>query len=321
MNYVGVRHDLRIKHKELGFYSIAPQAHLKGVSHPSLVVKAEIPNRHKTKFIDTAIFLHDNFYDYSKVDYKKKNVPVIIIHPVYGEFEATPEEHLAGKGHPKEEKERKSAKAQNKAVRRKGLAKSGAASGVSGLNGFVRKARERYGDLYDYSKAVYQGATVKLTVIHPEFGEFRVTPREHLRGTGHPKARESIESKSLMTLEEFIVRASEIHGNIFDYSKVVWNGFYDKRKIIISHPDLGDYEVLPTKHLLGQVHPKMKRLNFMQFLQEGERIYGNLYDYSSVRFSNPHSEIVVRHPVLGEFITTPVEHIWYRKGHPACRAA
>ena len=53
------------------------------------------------EFIKKAILVHgEKKYDYSKVDYKQSKIKVIIICPIHGEFEQTPDHHLSGQGCP-----------------------------------------------------------------------------------------------------------------------------------------------------------------------------------------------------------------------------
>ena len=52
-------------------------------------------------FIKRSSIIHNNKYDYSKVDYKRNNVKVCIICPKHGEFWQKPMGHLLGQGCPK----------------------------------------------------------------------------------------------------------------------------------------------------------------------------------------------------------------------------
>ncbi len=49
-------------------------------------------------FLERAKAKFGDYYDYSKVDYVKHNQKVIIICPVHGEFEQSPEMHISGNG-------------------------------------------------------------------------------------------------------------------------------------------------------------------------------------------------------------------------------
>lgn len=53
------------------------------------------------KFISKANELHNNKYDYSKVEYKNNKTKICIICPEHGEFLQTPSNHLLGRGCPK----------------------------------------------------------------------------------------------------------------------------------------------------------------------------------------------------------------------------
>lgn len=52
---------------------------------------------------------------------------------------------------------------------------------------FIAKARERFGDRYDYSKVEYFNANVKVTIVCPAHGDFQQTPGRHMRGDNCPK--------------------------------------------------------------------------------------------------------------------------------------
>jgi len=54
------------------------------------------------QFIERARKEYGDKYDYSKVEYIKRDIPVCIIHPVYGDFWQTPTRHILSKyGRPK----------------------------------------------------------------------------------------------------------------------------------------------------------------------------------------------------------------------------
>ena len=50
------------------------------------------------EFINESIAIHGIKYDYSKVIYKGRNIPVTIICPIHGSFEQKPSTHTVGKG-------------------------------------------------------------------------------------------------------------------------------------------------------------------------------------------------------------------------------
>ena len=50
------------------------------------------------EFIQRANEIHNNKYDYSKVEYVNANTKVCIICPIHGEFWQVPSSHLNGRG-------------------------------------------------------------------------------------------------------------------------------------------------------------------------------------------------------------------------------
>jgi hypothetical protein len=53
-----------------------------------------------------------------------------------------------------------------------------------------------------------------------------------------------------LTTEEFIARATKVHGGKFSYDKVVYENKLSR--IVVTCPDHGDYEVTATVHMLGR---------------------------------------------------------------------
>ena len=95
----------------------------------------------------------------------------------------------------------------------------------------------------------------KVCIVCPEHGEFWQTPHSHLRGQGCPicgKIKQN-ENKSI-TQNEWIKRASEIHSNKYDYSKVEYKGCFEKVCIIC--PKHGEFWQIANSHLRGQGCPK-----------------------------------------------------------------
>ena len=179
----------------------------------------------KENFIKESNEVHQNKYDYSKVDYKGVTTKVKIICPVHGEFWQTPRVHLKGCGCPKCGLER-----QNDATRLT-------------TEEFIIRANKIQGNKYDYSKVEYVDYMTKVCIICPEHGEFWQTPNKHLLGQGCPKCGNT----KKLTLTEFIERSRKIHADKYDYSKVRYinNG----TKVCIICPDHGEFWQTPHNHL------------------------------------------------------------------------
>lgn len=119
--------------------------------------------------IDKFNVKHNNFYDYSLVEYNGTDVNVKIICPEHGVFEQTPHHHLNGHGCPE-------------------------CKNVKQLTNesFIKKAKEINGSLYDYSLCQYKNYRTRVKIICHIHGEFEQLPNDHIgKKTGCPICKES----------------------------------------------------------------------------------------------------------------------------------
>ena len=117
---------------------------------------------------------------------------------------------------------------------------------------FIERAKKVHGDKYDYSKVNYVDSHTDIIIICPEHGEFKQKPSNHLNGNGCP---ECIRNK--WTTEKFILKAREVHGWKYDYSKTEFKTVRDKVCIICHDLDrygneIGEFWQLPLEHLSGR---------------------------------------------------------------------
>lgn len=197
------------------------------------------------EFISKAKAIHGNKYDYSKVEYKNTKTKVCIICPEHGEFWMKPNDHLSRKF----------------GCHKCGWAKEGE-NRTKTTEEFIKEAREKYGNRFDYSKVDYKKGTEKVCIIcHEkdaygvEIGEFWQTPANHLT-YGY--------SGEIMpvTTERFIERAKKVHGDFYNYSKTVFEK--STKKVVITCPIHGDFEQTPHLHLRGESCPKCKNVSALE---------------------------------------------------------
>ena len=182
------------------------------------------------EFIVKSKKIHGNKYDYSKVEYVNNSTKVCIICPEHGEFWQLPKNHLLGKGC------------------------SRCNHGIKySKSDFVERAKLIHGNKYDYSKVEYINSQTKVCIICPEHGEFWQTPADHLFGYGCSKC---VRNNFNLSTEEFIEKAKQVHGDKYDYSKTVYDGW--TTKVCITCSKHGDFYQMPSKHLNGQGCPKCK---------------------------------------------------------------
>ncbi len=122
---------------------------------------------------------------------------------------------------------------------------------------FINKAKEKFGDKYDYNKTEYINSKTKIKYICPVHGEIEQLPLNHLRYGCRYCSKEIISLKICLTLNEFIEKARAVHGDKYDYSKVVYKN--NKTKVCIICPQHGEFWQTPNKHLVGHGCPKCNR--------------------------------------------------------------
>lgn len=157
---------------------------------------------------------------------------------------------------------------------------------------FIEAAKKIHGDKYDYSQVEYKNIKEKVAIICPEHGLFMQVPEVHLNGSGCRKcgrkkwkdtmvdkygvpyplqskdfvekahaskvarfgqAKSPLSGKKRLTKEEFVERARAIHGDAYDYSKVVMGSYDSKLEIIC--PIHGSFFQTMSKHLQGHGCP------------------------------------------------------------------
>ena len=244
-------------------------------------------------FIKRAKEIHDDKYDYSKVNYTGTFNKVCIICPEHGEFWQTPNGHLSG------------AECIRCSYKKRGKKKN------DGVNGFIEKAKKTHGDKYDYSKVEYIDSRTKVCIICPEHGEFWMEPNKHLQGQKCPKC--SCNCK--LTTNEFIEKSKLIHNDKYDYSKVEYVN--NHTKVCIICPEHGEFWQRPHDHLHGQGCPKCgnKRMADLQkynkniFIEKARKSHGDKYDYSKVEYVDSQTKVCIICPEHGEFWQTPNGHL------------
>ena len=146
------------------------------------------------KFIEKAILVHGDKYDYSKVNYIDTHSKVIIICKIHGEFEQRPSSHLKGNTCSK-------CSHINSAEKRK-----------TTFEEFIEKAILVHGDKYDYSKVNYIDTDTKIIIICKIHGEFMKKPLAHYWcKSGCPKCSNNTYSKPSILWLDFLSKFYNIN--------------------------------------------------------------------------------------------------------------
>ena len=240
-------------------------------------------------FIKKAKLIHGDKYDYSKIVIKKAHDKLCIICPEHGEFWQDQYTHLNGGGCPICAKEKRKLKYITET--------------------FIENCKEKWGDRYSYNNTIYNGITKTVTITCPIHGDFEIKANDFLNGHGC----QACGGVKRLTTESFIERAREVHGSIYDYSKVKYVN--NKTKVCIVCPEHGEFWQTPSRHLCGDRCPmcfKSKKKTTEQFITEAREIHGDKYDYSKVNYQGNKKKVEIICQKHGSFFMTPLYHLqWH----------
>ena len=167
--------------QEHGEFWQRPYCHIQGQGCYKCGIKknSNAYRKNNSDFIKNAALIHNNKYNYSKVEYINNHTKVCIICPEHGEFWQTPKHHLHGHGCPF-------------CSNRFGYTNES----------FKSAANKIHNNKYDYSKVEYINASAKICIICPKHGEFWQMPYCHIQGQGCPKCNESHLEREIRELLE-----------------------------------------------------------------------------------------------------------------------
>ena len=178
VEYVNNSTKVEIICPEHGSFWQSPREHFEG---KGCKICAGNSKSSVAEFVQKAMKIHGNKYDYSNCEYVNNFTKVDIKCNKCGlNFKQEPKNHLSGKG-------------------------------CANCNGgvkqtydeFIEKAKQIHGEKYDYSNVDYQNNRTKVSIICLKHGLFKQSPFNHLNGNGCPKCK-SIISKPEIELQDFI---------------------------------------------------------------------------------------------------------------------
>jgi hypothetical protein len=138
------------------------------------ITKSKVNKYDTVYFLKHAKEVYGNKYDYSKSHCFNASDKVEIICTIHGIFKQIANQHIQGRGCPKCNFDQM---ARDRAM---------------GKEVFINKAKELFGEKYDYSKVEYLNGQKKVCLICLTHGEFEVTPNNHLsKKSGCPICNES----------------------------------------------------------------------------------------------------------------------------------
>lgn len=174
LNYINKRTKVKIMCAIHGFFEQEANTHLSGSGCKYCGKNKMTYNKsNQEEIINKCNLIHNNKYDYSLLKYVNNKTNIIVICPEHGEFEQEANSHIQGSGCPK--------CFSNRLIRKLS----------SNNEDFIKKAKNKHGDKYNYSLINYINNKTKINIFCPKHGEFEQIPNNHLRGQGCPICSES----------------------------------------------------------------------------------------------------------------------------------
>lgn len=297
VEYKTCKDKVKIVCPEHGVFEQTPDSHVqgKGCVECGRLKAADSMKWTTEEFIENARKVHGDYYDYSKVDYKRLDVHVTIICPEHGEFEQAPYSHINQKA--------RCPKCAKIASSRK-QAKS--------PEDWIKQATEIHNGKYDYSKTKYFNSLGRVTITCPEHGDFEMIALNHLHGQGCAVCSRNKKGDT----SAFIEKARAVHGDRFDYSKVDY--INTNTKVIITCPIHGDFEQTPGSHLYQKAGcrkcsniklSKEQSRTVEKWIEQARKVHGDKYDYSKVTDPRNIAMVPIICPEHGEFTMLSSNHL------------
>jgi len=179
VNYINAKTKINIICKIHGEFQQNPSNHLRKHNCQKCAKNFKLDT---LGFIEKAKEIHEDTYDYSKVNYINADAKIIIICKIHGEFTQQPDFHLN---------------------RKCGCPKCSNNVKFDTLE-FIEKAKQIHEDKYVYSKVEYINNRIPIIIICKVHGEFTQKPDIHInQKCGCPNCVNKTEFLFLQKIQEF----------------------------------------------------------------------------------------------------------------------
>jgi hypothetical protein len=223
------------------------------------------------EFIHRSSAVHNQVYDYTETKYYNAKTKVSIGCNRHGSFLQTPDKHLSGTGCPNCADEVRATFGQR--IRP-------TTTKTKTTQQFVCDSIQIFGDVYSYKKTVYERVTIPVIITCHIHGDFNVTPNNHLAShRGCPQCSKHNKVKQLQhDVDSFVSFARKVHGNLYDYDLVAYDGI-DTKVSIVCHTH-GIFFQTPKRHLYNASGcPKCS-----YYISRGERHIINILTTHKINF-------------------------------------
>lgn len=203
----------------------------------------------------------------------------------------------------------------------------------------IKQFRSVHGNTYDYTESVFINVDTPITVICPKHGAFYPTPYNHRKGSGCRRCGVRIAltkrtgTNRPKNQTEVINEFKNVHGDRYDYSRVVYNGADVPVEVIC--PEHGSFFPTPVWHKKRTGCPHCSRFSYTivkgtrkkkvksahtteRFIIDSRKIHGDRYDYSRVHYVDNQTKVTISCRIHGDFSQLPADHRYNGSGCPSC---
>jgi len=167
-------------------------------------------------------------------------------------------------------------------------------------DGFIKKATRIHRNKYNYSKVNYISTHTKVEIICKKCNKiFSQRPSNHLLKHGCPFCADIKQALHRRKSKElFMQQAISIHGDIYNYSKVVYKNSNTKIEVICKKCGYV-FKPTPGNHLRGSGCPECSKFKVVAllkkdtvtFIQQADKLHKNKYNYSNVTYVNSKTKV------------------------------
>lgn len=230
VEYLNNKSKVEIICKKHGSFFQTPGSHINSCTGcPSCAGNVKHSNE---SFINKSKLIHNDKYDYSKVEYINAFSKIVIICPKHGFFLQAPHDHLKGAG-----------------------CSQCAGTKLVSFDDFVSRSAIIHNNKYEYFKLGDEKTKSDVTVVCPIHGSFNQKINGHLNGKGCKKcAYDDLSINNRSDLKTFLDKCYEIHGNKYNYELVEYVN--SRMDVTIICPKHGPFNQSPSNHIQGHGCPK-----------------------------------------------------------------
>lgn len=189
---------------------------------------------------------------------------------------------------------------------------------------FIKKARLKHGDRYDYSLTNYINKSCKVTIICKIHGAFSQNAASHINQSCGCKKCAIEEGKPLRrsTKEQFITKCQKTYPDAnYDYSKVEYVDY--NTEVILICPIHDEFKITPDNLFHGVYchdckKEKQRQVYANEFLCQAKEKFGSKFDYSKVKYVDTKTDVEIICDVHGSIMMRPGSHLWSITGCHKC---